>query len=148
MAQEILANFDAQFEQLSLDDIPDLPEFGAWPAGTYIATAKLARKIVKMKGEDTPCVELTLKLNAVQATESETVPAEGSESSILYNLQNEFGMGSFKKVAKEVAAYFGCPAAIGPVVDAVQDIPCVVTLSAKTDKSGTLRNNVSSIMFG
>lgn len=148
MAQEIMQSFDDAFETLSLDDIPDLPEFGAWPAGTYIATAKLSRKVVTMKGVETPCVELSLKLNAVQATEAETVPVEGSESSILYNLQNEFGLGSFKKIAKEVASYFGCAASIGAIVDAVQDIPCVVTLSAKKDKSDTLRNNVTQIMFG
>ena len=148
MAQNELANFDAQFEELSLDDIPDLPEFGAWPAGTYIATAKMNRKMVKMKDGETPCVELSLKMVAVQATESETVPVEGSETSMLYNLQNEFGLGNFKKVAKSVVSYFGCASSIGAVVGEVQDVPCVVTLSAKKDKSDTLRNNVQEIVFG
>ena len=148
MAQNELANFDAQFEELSLDDIPDLPEFGAWPAGTYIATAKMNRKIVKMKDGETPCVELSLKMVAVQATESETVPVEGSETSMLYNLQNKYGLGNFKKVAKSVVDYFGCAAGIGAVVNEVQDVPCVVTLSAKKDKSDTLRNNVQEIVFG
>ena len=148
MAQNELANFDAQFEELSLDDIPDLPEFGAWPAGTYIATAKMNRKIVKMKDGETPCVELSLKMVAVQATESETVPVEGSETSMLYNLQNEFGLGNFKKVAKSVVSYFGCAGSIGAVVGEVQDVPCVVTLSAKKDKSDTLRNDVQEIVFG
>ena len=141
--------FDLAFEQLSLDDIPDLPEFGAWPAGTYIATANLERKMIKMQAGETPCVELTLKMNAVQAIDpAESAPVEGSETSILYNLQNEFGLGSFKKLAKPVVGYFGCAGNIGAVVEAVQDIPCVVTLTAKKDKKDTLRNNIAEIVFG
>ena len=148
MAQETLASFDSQFEDLSLDDIPDLPEYGAWPAGTYVATVKLARKVVKMSGEDTPCVEASFKLVAVQATEAEKTPVEGSESSILYNLHNEFGLGNFKKIAKVAQDYFGCAGSVGAVVDAVQDIPCIVTLSAKEDKTKTLRNNVVELILG
>lgn len=147
MATNDIQNFDSQFEELSLDDIPDLPEFGAWPAGTYIATAKMTRKMVKMSGADTPCVELALKLVAVQATEGDA-PVEGSETSILYNLQNEFGLGSFKKLAKSVQSYFGCAGQIGAVVEQVQDVGCVVTLSAKKDKKDTLRNNVVELVFG
>lgn len=149
MAQNDLQEFDLAFEQLSLDDIPDLPEFGAWPAGTYIATAKMTRKMVKMAGADTPCVELALKLAAVQAIDpADSAPVEGSETSILYNLQNEFGLGSFKKLAKATQSYFGCAGTVGAVVEQVQDVGCVVTLSAKKDKKDTLRNNVVELVFG
>lgn len=132
-------------DNLSIDDIEDLPEFGAWPAGSYTALATMERKTVA----NHPCVELSLKLQNAEALNNpaEEAPREGSETSILFMLDNEFGLGSFKKVAKIARDYFGCGSGINDIVANVNAATVVITLTAKNDKNGTLRNNVREIVF-
>lgn len=142
MAQ--IENLD--LDNLSIDDIEDLPEFGAFPAGTYIVDFKLARKTVA----NHPSVEASMKLIAVQelADATEVEPKEGSETSILYMLDNEFGLGNFKKLAKVVRESQGCGSTVTEIVEAASaGLSAVVTLTAKKDKSDVLRNNIREIVF-
>lgn len=140
-----MATENLDLDNLSIDDIEDLPEFGAFPAGTFTVVATMTRK--EVAGH--PSVELALKLLATEALADSTQeePKVGSETSLLFMLDNEFGLGNFKKVAKVVRDYFGCGSMIGDIVASVNGVTAVVTLTAKKDKSDTLRNNIREIVF-
>ena len=99
-------NLDALLDS-SLDDLADLPEFVVFPAGAHHCTAFLESKEVN----DSPCIELKLKLIETKEyanPEDAAKPlAAGAESSVLFNLTNEFGQGKLKPIAKELAQHFG-----------------------------------------
>lgn len=140
-------DFD-KFDSLNIDDIEDVPGFGAWPAGTYTAKLTLTKKEVKFKDGPAPCVEASFKLvvtNELQdPTQSE--PVVDSVTSTLMNLENKYGLANFKGIGQKVVAYFGCAGNVSSVVDACQEVDCVVTLSAK-ETNGVVRNDIRELVF-
>jgi hypothetical protein len=89
----------------SLDDLADLPEFGTYPAGSHKVTIKWEQKEVNKH----PCVEL--QMTAIE-TEELSNPADtplnpGTEGSVLFMLDNEFGQGKLKQIIKPLAAATG-----------------------------------------
>jgi hypothetical protein len=89
----------------SIDDLADLPEFAVFPAGLLKVTLNFEEKEVNKH----PSVELKMKLvetvEMADATEQPLAP--GAESSVLYMLDNEFGQGALKAVAKTLAGVTG-----------------------------------------
>jgi len=142
-------DFD-KFDTLNIDDIEDVPGFGAWPAGTYTAKLILAKKEVKFKDGPAPCIEASFVLVATNELQDPTQsePVADSTTSILMNLENKYGLANFKGIGQKVAAYFGCAGNVSSIVDTCQAVDCVVTLSAKEDKSGVVRNDIRELVFG
>jgi hypothetical protein len=86
----------------TLDDLVDLPEFKPFPNGVHSCTVSFESK----KVNNHPCVEVTMKLDEtieLANPEGEVAPAKGSESSVLYMLDNEIGQGKFKDLMKPFA---------------------------------------------
>lgn len=94
----------------TLDDLKDLPEFKPFPAGTHIVTLKVVDKTAKKDMVNNhPGFEVKMKhVETLELAKAEDVaPEVGSETSVLYLLDNEIGQGAFKNLLKSASAHFG-----------------------------------------
>lgn len=132
------ANLDALLDA-SLDDLADLPEFVVFPAGAHHCTAYLESKEVN----NNPCIELKLKLIETKEyanPEDAAKPLEaGAESSMLFNLTNEFGQGKLKPIARVFGTHFGL-SKLSEIIEATKDgveVMAVTKTRQNKDKTQT-----------
>ena len=110
---------------MQLDDLEDLPSFKAFPPGAHRVFATLEAKEVAGK----KAVELSITcIESVQVADGFEAPKEKDKASSLYFLDNEFGRGKFKEVARAFAG-FANTTNLGEIVEAVTDVECVVITS-------------------
>lgn len=104
MSAEEQASVDALLD-MNLDDIADLPEFKPFPAGAYHCKFNLESKVVNKH----PSIEAKLKLVAVaeMSDPTQVPPNVDDETGVLFMMDNEFGAGKFKEVAKILAPALG-----------------------------------------
>jgi len=90
----------------NLDDLADLPEFVVPPAGAYNATII---SIEEKKIGEHPAVEMKFKLNETRelASATDAPVAPGTECSVSFMLDNEFGVGGMKAALAPLKAAFG-----------------------------------------
>jgi hypothetical protein len=119
---------------MQLDDIADLPEFKVFPAGAHRVTIKFDKKEINKH----PAMELKLKLiETVEIVDpSEIAPAAGTESSVAFMLDNEFGVGKFKEVLKPLAAHLGL-SQVSEIIEQSADMECLVVTKIRTNKEKT-----------
>jgi len=119
---------------ISLDDIADLPEFKVFPAGAHRCTISFEQKQIGVH----PAVEL--KLVAVETVEltdpSETPLVAGTESSIAYMLDNEFGAGKLKQIVKPLAEHFGI-SNVGKILQEAKGLEVLVVTKTRQNKEKT-----------
>ena len=117
----------------TLDDIADLPEFKPFPPGAHKVLISLDLKEINKK----PCVEMSLKamgtLELADPTKSEPIK-EGDEASVLYFLDNEFGLGNLKKDCKPIGIALGTDV-LREIIDGTKGMECVVLTSYAKNKS-------------
>lgn len=91
---------------VNLDDLADLPEFVVPPAGAYNATVLSVEE--KKIGEH-PAVEMKFKLieTLELASPTDAPVAPGTECSVSFMLDNEFGIGGLKAVLAPMKAALG-----------------------------------------
>lgn len=128
-----MSELDALLD-LTLDDIEDLPSFEPFTPGYYKVGITLDTKEVN----EHPSVEMELKLLEVIELVDNTAkpPAVGDTSSILFMLDNEFGLGKLKAAVVPIAEALGV-ASIREAVDNCKDVECAVALTARKDKNDT-----------
>lgn len=117
----------------TLDDLEDLPEFKPFPAGVHRALATLELKVVN----EVQCIELSLKgiETAELAEPTKDVPIKaGDTASALFMLNNEFGRGAFKAIAKPMAEALGT-STTRQLIDAAKGVEVLVITTAKKDKN-------------
>lgn len=119
----------------SIDDLADLPAFQVFPSGVHRAIINWEKKEVN----NHPCMEL--KMKAVETIElanpAEDAPlAAGTESSVLFMLDNEFGQGKFKAIIKQLAEATGT-SKISEAVDASQGMEVQVVCKVRQNKDKT-----------
>lgn len=94
----------------NLDDLADLPEFVVPPAGAYNATIV---SIEEKKIGEHPAVEMKFKLmetmELANATDAPVAP--GTETSVSFMLDNEFGVGAMKAALKPLQMATGATTA-------------------------------------
>lgn len=119
---------------ISLDDIADLPEFKVYPAGAHRCTIAFEKKMIGTH----PAVELKLTLlETVELTDpSEVAPEAGTESSVAYMLDNEFGQGNMKKVMVPLAQHFGI-SNVSQLMEAAKGTECLVVTKQRQNKEKT-----------
>jgi len=90
----------------NLDDLADLPEFIVPPAGAYNATVVAIEE--KKIGEH-PAIEVKLRFdNTLELASASDAPIkEGTESSVSFMLDNEFGVGAMKGFLKPLQIALG-----------------------------------------
>lgn len=89
-------NMDALLDG-TLDDLADIPGFEPYRRGTHKAVLNIEGPI---KVNNHPAFKAKFKLveTLELANQGEEPQAPGSETEILYTMDNEFGQGSFKKL--------------------------------------------------
>lgn len=97
-------NIDSLLDS-TIDDLADLPEFAIFPNGVHKVVVKWESKEVNKH----PCIEL--KMIAVETMElanAADIPlVAGTESSVLFMLDNEFGQGKIKALMQTFAGACG-----------------------------------------
>lgn len=126
--------FDDILDQ-NLEDLQDLPAFEVPPAGAYNATIKGAEE---KDINDHPAVEVKFVLNEVMelANPEDTPPAAGTETSIIYMMDNEFGVGNFKELLKPIAAATGI-SKTRELVDAMKGMQVLLVTKVRQNKDKT-----------
>jgi hypothetical protein len=116
----------------SIDDLADLADFGVYPSGLHRVVINWEKKTVNNK----PCMEMKMKLVetvelANPATDQPSNP--GTESSVLFFLDNEFGQGALKNVMKVLAGACGTTS-IKDTAEASNGMEVSVAIQTKPDK--------------
>jgi hypothetical protein len=127
-----------------LDDLPDLPSNDAWPAGAYKARLKLDQKTINNK----PAYIATFTMLEVQEVPGDvTPPLPDATTSVLYMLDNQYGLGNFKKLLVWLAAGFNLQGRPNrEILEAAQEAEVLVILDARMDKkNNVLRNNLKEL---
>lgn len=119
----------------SIDDLADLPEFAVFPNGVHRVIIDFESKEVNKH----PCVEL--KMKAVETIElanpaADTPLEAGTESSVLFMLDNEFGQGKFKSIVKTLAEACGT-SSIKETVEAAKGMEVQVVCKVRQNKDKT-----------
>jgi hypothetical protein len=126
-------NIDSLLD-MQLDDLADLPEFKVFPAGAHRATMKFERKEISTH----PAIELKFKLlETVELSDpSEVAPDVGTESSVAFMLDNEFGVGKLKEVLKPLSAHLGVTK-VSEVIEASAGLEVLVVTKVRQNKEKT-----------
>lgn len=119
----------------SIDDLADLPEFAVFPNGVHRVLINWESKEVNKH----PCMEL--KMKAIETVELANPAADeplvaGTESGVLFMLDNEFGQGKFKTLIKILAAATGT-SKISEAVEASNGMEVQVVCKVRQNKDKT-----------
>lgn len=119
----------------TLDDLADLPAFKVFPEGAYTCTISFTEKEIG----DAAGVELKAKCESVEELADPATPdapAVGDETSVFFNLRNEFGQGAFKEIVKSLRADMN----LGPemnnreVLEQANGASALIVFKVRTDK--------------
>ena len=118
----------------TLDDLADLPEFSKYPAGAHRVTIEFEQKVVNKH----PSIEAKFKLlETLELAEPTDAPqAAGTEASILFMMDNEFGQGKFKEAITPIAKHLGT-SSIRQAVDGAKGMEVVIVTKIKQNKDKT-----------
>lgn len=118
----------------SLDDLADLPEFKVFPAGAHQCIISFEKKQIGTH----PAVEAKLRMIATVelADPAEVAPEAGTESSVAYMLDNEFGQGNFKKLMKPLQEHFGL-SKVSEILEAAAGLEVLVVTKVRQNKEKT-----------
>ena len=126
-------NLDSLLD-ISLDDLADLPEFKVFNPGAHRCTFKMESKAIN----NHPSVEVKLTLlETVELADASLEPdAAGTESSVAYMLDNEFGQGKFKEILKPLGAHYGM-SKFGEIQEASAGAEVLVVTKTRQNKDKT-----------
>lgn len=119
---------------MQLDQLADLPEFKVYPPGAHKVTVELEAKKI---GEH-PAVELKMAYREVVelANPTDEVPAAGTECSVAFMLDNEFGQGNLKRVVTPLAKHFGV-SKLDEVAEQLKGMEVTVVTKVRQNKEKT-----------
>jgi len=89
----------------SIDDLADMPEFAVYTPGAHKVRISFEEKEINA----TPAVEMKMALieTLELANAGDVAQEPGTESGVLFMLNNEYGQGSLKDVLRPLAAATG-----------------------------------------
>lgn len=128
-----------------LDDLADLPEFGTYPAGSHKVTISWVSKTVN----NHPSIELQMKaIETIELANPTDAPlTAGSEGSVLFMLDNEFGQGALKALMKPLALETGA-GSISGIMEATNGMEVTVVTNVRQNKDKTQSyTNVKKILI-
>lgn len=127
----------SEFDDLldtTLDDLEDAPEFKPYPPGAHRVTASFDLK--EISGKQTPELSFKyLELLELSDPQDET-PKEGDTANTIFMMDNEFGVGSFKRCSLPFGEALGLKTG-REIIEGVKDVECVILTGiryAKDDK--------------
>jgi len=91
-----------------LDDLKDLPEWKTFPAGVYLCKPAVKSEKKKIKNEECTVITITATLlegGVIELNDKDATPPEvGSQTSVQFTWENEYGQGALKNILKPIAA--------------------------------------------
>jgi hypothetical protein len=116
----------------SIDDLADLPAFEAPPPGSYILTVGMSVKQVNNKD----VVEAAFTVNeTVELSDGNDTPViDGTKFSMIFMIDNEFGIGNLKKFLKPFQEHYGV-SNIGALVNEIKDVQISALIKNRKDKN-------------
>lgn len=122
----------------TLDDLADMPEFKPFPPGAHRVIANLVDKTApKDQVNKHPGYELRLKLvEHMELADPEKAMAAGTETGVLYLLDNEMGQGQFKKFLAAIGEKFG-PKSNRELIAEVKNLDMLVVTKVRSNKDKT-----------
>lgn len=120
---------------MSIGDLADLPEFKPFPAGAHRVVFNYESKDVN----GARCIEF--KLKAVETLElndpvGDVALVPGAETSVLYQLDNEFAQGKFKPLVTALAAHHGV-SSVREALEASKGMELTVVTKTRANKDKT-----------
>lgn len=140
---EATASLDSLLDS-SIDDLADMPEFAVFPAGVLKVRVAFEQKEVNKH----PAVEMKMVLvETIELADATDTPlAAGTESSVLFMLDNEFGQGGLKEVAKALAGTLGTTS-LRDTLEQAKDMEITIVSKPRSNKEKTQRyTGVSKVM--
>ena len=104
---------------LVLDDLKELPEFKNFRPGAHMVHISIGVKEIAEK----PAYEVTFKLASTVelANPEDTIDVPGTECSMAFFVDNEYGQGAFRKLLSPLAEHYGVRG-IREIADAVKGV--------------------------
>lgn len=131
MTKEVFADIGDLFSS-SLDDLADLPSFETPPAGSYVLNA--STDVKEINGKQTVEASFTV-VETVELKESNANPvAVGTKFSMLFMLDNKFGVGKLKDFLKPFAVHFNNNNIGELVLAEIKDVMIACTVTNRKDK--------------
>ena len=131
---------------MTLDDLEDMPTFEPYPAGAHRALVTLETKVVN----DVQAVEAKFKLmenlELAEPLKDGVKPLEeGAETSVLCQLNNEWGRGTLKMIATPIGQMLGI-ASIKDVIEECNDIEVIIVSTVQIGKKdGIARTKIKEL---
>lgn len=126
----------------TLDDLPDLPEFKPYPAGVHKVIMDFETKVKPAEKNKPKEVTINCKLKAVATVEladaTVDVPLNpGDETTVMFQLGNEFGQGALKNLLKDLASGLKLPdgSSLSAIMAAAKGCECIVTTQQRANKN-------------
>lgn len=129
----------------TLDNLADIPEFAAYPPGSYLIDFSLEQdknKKAVFYGR--------MKVREVKelADPALTPPTVGAETGTRFDLTNEFGQGNMKKVLSAAAAKFGKKSNRELIEDLKNPVEALVITDQRPNRDKTVfYTNIVEIMI-
>lgn len=120
----------------TLDNLADMPEFAIYPPGAHRVSISFEQKEVNKH----PSIEMKMVLReTLELAEPTDVPPEaGTETSMLFMMDNEFGQGKFKEVIKPLAAHLGTTS-IRDAINGANGMEVVIVSNVRQNKEKTAK---------
>jgi hypothetical protein len=117
----------------NLDDLADMPAFENIKPGQHVITILGFEE--KKIGEH-PAIELRVKLKETLelSTAADTPNEVGTESSIAFMLDNEFGQGQLKEILKPISVATGA-SGVRAIMEAAKNLECTIVSKLRKDKN-------------
>lgn len=130
--ETIMSAILADLLDITLDDIEDLPSFANFPVGFHRVSLSLSTK----KINEHPAIEASLVyIEAIElADPSLEPPKAGDKASLAYMMDNEFGSGKFKELAKPLAATLGT-VKVAEIIEQCQNMEVIIATGLRKDKT-------------
>lgn len=120
----------------TLDDLADLPEFSVFAPGVHRVVIDFEQKTVS----NHPSIEAKFKLletvELANPAEDTAAAIPGTESSVLFTLDNKFGQGKFKEFIKPICEHLGV-SSIRAAVDGAKGLEVLIVTKIRQNKEKT-----------
>lgn len=130
----------SQLNEMTIDDLADLPSMQPFPNGAHSVTVKFEAKVVN----DKPAIIMhATYVDPAQLDEGEEATAKtGDQYDFMYGLTSDYGQGALKELLKVVREKTGITEVL-PALEAVQDAGALIITKKRMDKKNdVMRCNI------
>jgi len=123
----------------TLEDLADAPSFEPFKPGAHLITIQSWEGLDgKLKISNHPAIKINLRLDETKELNdpNDTAQAPGSETGIVFMMDNEYGQGSLKKILAALSSHFGSKTN-GETFEASTGAQCLAITDLQSNKEKT-----------